>query len=235
MWTIIRKEFNVFFTSFIGIGLIFSFYLLIGLYTWFFQGNVLDFGFSDLSVFFDLSPWFFLFFVPAICMRLFSEEFELGTYNLLRSLPISIEKIVLAKVFSQVLLLTLMLLPTLLFIFSIGFLSLPAFNVDFGILSGAYISLFLLSIVFVSLSALASSLASKQALSFILGVFFNFVVWQGPQELSKVLNLDFTNQSLSYHFQNISRGVLDFSSITFYFGLVSIIIGTMIIRFKLIT
>ena len=62
MWAIIQKEFNVFFTSFIGIGLMFSFYLLIGLYTWFFQGNVLDFGFAELSVFFDLSPWFFLFF-----------------------------------------------------------------------------------------------------------------------------------------------------------------------------
>ena len=105
MWPIIQKEFNVFFTSFIGIGLMFSFYLLIGLYTWFFQGNVLDFGFAELSVFFDLSPWFFLFFTPAICMRLFSEEFELGTFNLLRSLPISIERIVFAKILSQIVLL----------------------------------------------------------------------------------------------------------------------------------
>ena len=55
MWAIIQKEFNVFFTSFIGIGLMFSFYLLIGFYTWFFQGNVLDFGFAELSVFFDLN------------------------------------------------------------------------------------------------------------------------------------------------------------------------------------
>jgi ABC-2 type transport system permease protein len=233
MWAIIQKEFNVFFTSFIGIGLMFSFYLLTGLYTWFFQGNVLDFGFAELSVFFDLSPWFFLFFIPAICMRLFSEEFEWGTFNLLRSLPISMERIILAKMISQILLLALILIPTLLFLFSIGSLSSPTFNIDFGIVFAAYLSLFFLIIVFVSLSALASSLASKQALSFVLGVFFNFIFWQGPQEMNKIFNVDLTFQSLHYHFENMSRGVLDFSSIGFYSGLTFVVIGCIIIRFKL--
>jgi ABC-2 type transport system permease protein len=232
MWAIIQKEFNVFFTSFIGIGLMFSFYLLIGLYTWFFQGNILDFGFAELSVFFDLSPWFFLFFTPAICMRLFSEEFELGTFNLLRTLPISIERIIWAKVLSQILLMAIILVPTLLFIFSMGSLSSPAFNVDFGIVFSAYLSLLLLIFVFVCLSAFASSMSIKQSLSFVLGVFFNFVFWQGPQEISKIFNFDMTFQSLNYHFQNMSRGVLDFSSIGFYLGLSSIIVGLTILRFQ---
>jgi len=231
MWPIIQKEFNVFFTSFIGIGLMFSFYLLIGLYTWFFQGNVLDFGFAQLSVFFDLSPWFFLFFTPAICMRLFSEEFELGTFNLLRSLPISIERIIFAKILSQIVLLAIILIPTIVFVYSIGTLSSPSFNIDFGIVFSSYLSLLLLIIVFVCLSALASSLAKKQALSFVLGVFLNFVFWQGPQEISKIFNFDFTFQSLSYHFQNISRGVLDFSSIGFYLGIILMVIGIIVLRF----
>lgn len=232
MWPIIQKEFNVFFTSFIGIGLMFSFYLLIGLYTWFFQGNVLDFGFAELSVFFDLSPWFFLFFTPAICMRLFSEEFELGTFQLLRSLPISIEKIILAKIISQIVLLAIILIPTIVFIYSIGALSSPAFNMDYGIVFSAYISLLLLLVVFVCLSALASSIATKQALSFVLGVFFNFVFWQGPQEISRIFNFDFTFQSLNYHFQNIARGVLDFSSIGYFLGIILIIIGLINLRFQ---
>jgi len=210
----------------------FSFYLLIGLYTWFFQGNVLDFGFAELSVFFDLSPWFFLFFTPAICMRLFSEEFELGTFNLLRSLPISIERIIFAKILSQIVLLAIILVPTIAFIYSIGTLSSPAFNIDFGIVFSAYLSLILLIIVFVCLSALASSLANKQALSFVLGVFLNFIFWQGPQEISKIFDFDFTFQSLSYHFQNISRGVLDLSSVGFYLGLILMIIGFIILRFR---
>jgi ABC-2 type transport system permease protein len=210
----------------------FSFYLLIGFYTWFFQGNVLDFGFAELSVFFDLSPWFFLFFTPAICMRLFSEEFELGTFNLLQSLPISMERIIFAKILSQIFLLAIILLPTIIFIYSIGILSSPIFNIDFGIIFSAYLSLLLLIIVFVCLSALASSLSNKQALSFVLGVFLNFVFWQGPQEISKIFNFDFTFQSLSYHFQNISRGVLDFSSVGFYLGLVLMIIGLLILRFR---
>jgi len=231
MWPIIQKEFNVFFTSFIGIGLMFSFYLLIGLYTWFFQGNVLDYGFAELSVFFDLSPWFFLFFIPAICMRLFSEEFELGTFHLLRSLPISIERIILGKIISQIVLLGIILIPTMVFIYSMGALSSPTFNMDYGIVISAYISLFLLMVVFVCLSALASSIATKQALSFVLGVFFNFVCWQGPQEINKIFNFDITFQSLNYHFQNIARGVLDFSSIGFFLGLILMILGLINLRF----
>jgi len=232
MWAIIGKEFNVFFTSFIGIGLMFSFYLLVGLYTWFLQGNVLDFGFAELSIFFDLSPWFFLFFTPAICMRLFSEEFELGTFALLRALPISIERIILAKVLSQVLLMVLLLLPTTIFIYSVGSLSSPTFNIDFGIIFSAYFSLLLLIIVFVCLSALASSLSTKQALSFVLGVFFNFIFWQGPQEISKIFNFDLSFLNLNDHFQNLSRGVLDLTSISFYLGVSLFIIGLMILRFQ---
>jgi ABC-2 type transport system permease protein len=127
--------------------------------------------------------------------------------------------------------LAIILIPTIVFIYSIGALSSPVFNIDFGIIFSAYFSLLLLIIVFVCLSALASSLANKQALSFVLGVFLNFLFWQGPQEISKIFNFDFTFQSLNYHFQNISRGVLDFSSIGFYLGLILIIIGIIIMRF----
>ena len=165
-------------------------------------------------------------------MRLFSEEFELGTFNLLRSLPISIERIIFAKILSQILLLAIILVPTIIFIYSIGTLSSPAFNIDLGIIFSAYFSLLLLIIVFVCLSALASSMANKQALSFVLGVFLNFVFWQGPQEITKIFNFDFTFQSLNYHFQNISRGVLDFSSVVFYLGLILMIMGLIILRFR---
>jgi ABC-2 type transport system permease protein len=128
--------------------------------------------------------------------------------------------------------LAIILVPTIIFIYSIGTLSSPTFNIDFGIIFSAYLSLLLLIIVFVCLSALASSMANKQALSFVLGVFLNFVFWQGPQEISKIFNFDFTFQSLNYHFQNISRGVLDFSSVGFYLGLILMIIGLIILRFR---
>ena len=75
-------------------------------------------------------------------------------------------------------------------------------------------------------------MATKQALSFVLGVFLNFVFWQGPQEIGKIFNYDLTFQSLNYHFQNISRGVLDFSSVGFYLGLSLILVGLIILRFQ---
>ncbi len=235
MWPIIQKEFNVFFTSFIGIGLMFSFYLLIGLYTWFFQGNVLDFGFAELSVFFDLSPWFFLFFIPAICMRLFAEEFEFKTFQLLRGLPIRLESILLGKWISMVMVLICLLIPTWLFVYSVGQLGSPLNNVDFAVVLGGYVALFLVSISFISLSALASSLTHKQALAFVMGVVFNFILWQGPQELSSFLGLDWQFNSLHYYYQNMSRGVLPLNAMVYFAGFNGFVLGLIWIRLKRIS
>jgi ABC-2 type transport system permease protein len=232
MWAIVQKEFNSFFSSFIGLGLMVSFYLLIGLYSWFFQGNILEYGFAELSVFFDLSPWFFLFFIPAISMRLFSEEFEAKTFQLLRSLPIRLEYMLLGKWLSMALVLLCLLLPTLLFVFSVGQLGSPRFNLDVSVVLGGYLALFQLAISFISLSALASALTSKQALAFVLGVVFNFICWQGPQEISSFWGLDWQFNSLAYYFQTMSRGVLPLSGIAYFLGFNGLVLAIIWLRLK---
>ena len=155
MWAIVRKELNSFFSSYIGLGLMLSFYVLMGLYTWFFQGNILEYGFAELSVFFDLSPWFFLFFIPAICMRLFAEEFEFKTFQLLRGLPIRLEGILFGKWLSMGIVLICLLVPTWLFVYSVGQLGSPLNNFDLALVIGGYLALFLVALSFVSLCALA--------------------------------------------------------------------------------
>ncbi|RXK52137.1 ABC transporter permease [Aquirufa rosea] len=236
MWAIVQKEYQAFFSSLIGMGLMVAFYLLTGLYTWVFEGNVLDFGFAELSVFFDLAPWFFLFFIPALSMRLFSEEYALKTFDLLRSLPVSGLDIILGKVLGTFAVVLTSLIPTLFFVYSISRLGSPVANYDSTLVTGGYISLALLGLAFVCLSALASSLTNKQTLAFVLGVVFNFIFWQGPQELALIpvfATWDIDLFSLNFHYRNISKGVLGIADIAFFVGFNLIAIGLLGYQLKL--
>jgi len=228
MLAIIQKEFKAFFSSFIGLGVMVAFYVLLSLYVWYLTGNILDFGFAELTVFFDLNPWFFLFFIPALAMRSFAEEFELKTFDLLRSLPISMESITLGKVLGLFLVVMVVLLPTWVFVYSIGQLGNPIGNYDASLITGGYISILLLCLSFISLSCLASALVEKQALAFVLGVLFNFVCWQVPQELP-ILN----SISLFEHYQVISKGVLELASISFFVGFNLIVFALIQVRLRL--
>lgn len=235
MWAIVQKEYQSFFSSFIGLGLMLAFYLLTGLYTWVFEGNVLDFGFAELSVFFELAPWFFLFLVPALSMRLFSEEYALKTFDLLRSLPLSDWDILLGKVIGTFAVVLTSLIPTLFFVYSLSNLGSPEANYDSTLILGGYISIVLLGLVFVCLSALASSLTNKQALAFVLGVAFNFIFWQGPQEIALIpffASFDVDLYSLNFHYRNISKGVVGLADLAFFVGFNLIVLGLLLFRLK---
>ncbi|MHA8052150.1 ABC transporter permease subunit [Aquirufa sp. Wall-65K1] len=235
MWAIVQKEYQSFFSSFIGLGLMLAFYLLTGLYTWVFEGNVLDFGFAELSVFFELAPWFFLFFIPALSMRLFSEEYALKTFDLLRSLPVSDWDILLGKILGTFAVVLTSLLPTLFFVYALSSLGSPEGNYDSTLIVGGYISIILLGLAFICLSALASSLTNKQALAFVLGVAFNFLFWQGPQELALIplfAQVDIDLYSLNFHYRNISKGVLGMSDLAFFIGFDLVVLGLLLLRLK---
>ncbi|MDH5414715.1 MAG: gliding motility-associated ABC transporter permease subunit GldF, partial [Flavobacteriaceae bacterium] len=85
MFSIIKKELNSFFASPIGYLVIAVFLVMNGLFLWVFVGdfNILNAGFADLNSFFFITPWFFLFLIPAITMRSISDEIRLGTIEIL--------------------------------------------------------------------------------------------------------------------------------------------------------
>ena len=176
MFPLLKKDVLAFFSSWMGWGTISSFFVLMGVYVWVIDGNVLDYGFAELTVFFDLSPWFFLFFVPALSMNSFSEEMDRGTFQLLRSLPITSNQILLAKFGALAFIVVCTLLPSILFIKSIALLGLPENNYDSALIIGGFIALFLLALCFVAIGLLASSLSNKQPVAFILGLGMNFGV-----------------------------------------------------------
>jgi ABC-2 type transport system permease protein len=226
MLALLKKDVMALFSSWMGWGTISSFFILMGVYVWVIDGNVLDFGFAELSVFFDLSPWFFLFLVPALSMNSFSEEVDRGTFQLLRSLPLSLWQILIAKLGSLVVLVMITLAPSLLFIYAIGNLGLPKNNFDSSLILGGYLSLLLLNFSFIGLGVLASSLTKKQPVAFLLGLVFNFLFWQGANEIG----LEFID--FSAHYNRMSMGLIDLGDLLFFVGFITVVIGVSHVRLK---
>src|SRR5512133_3799495 len=121
MFAIFKKEINGFFSSLTGYIVIIVFLLINSLFMWIFPGewNIFDNGYAGLDTLFFLSPWVFLFLVPAVTMRMIAEERRLGTIELIYSRPISEREIVWGKFIASVALVMLSIIPCLIFYFSV--------------------------------------------------------------------------------------------------------------------
>ena len=229
MFSILKKEINSFFASPIGYLVIAVFLLLNSLFLFLFKGdfNILDNGFADLSSFFLLSPWIFIFLIPAITMRSFSDEKKQGTLELLLTKPISHLQIVLGKYFGAFALVIIAILPTLLYVYAISKLGNPEGNLDVGSVMGSYFGLLFLAASYVAIGVFASTLSDNQIVAFIIAVFLCFFFYFGFQGIAnyKLFGDTFYLEKLGmdYHFESMERGVLDtrdliyFLSITAFF------------------
>ena len=169
MLAILKKEFNSFFASSIAYLVIGVFLLVNGLFLWVFNDelNVLNAGFADLTSFFYFTPWLLLFLVPAITMKTFSDEFQTGTIEILKTKPITNFKIVLGKFFAVVLLIMIAIIPTFTYVYSINQLGNPIGNIDYGSTIGSYTGLFLLASSFASIGIFTSSISKNQIAAFL--------------------------------------------------------------------
>lgn len=223
MKALIRKELQIFFSTLMGYVVVCAFLLLTGVFLWVFPGewNVLDQGQANLDALFIWTPWVFLFLIPAITMRSFSEEKASGTMELLLTKPISEIQIVFAKYLGALLVFILALVPTLLFLPVIGWLGQPQWNFDSGAIAGSYLGLVLLGSAFTALGVLASALATNALVSFLLTVvalvlgFIGFSAlasfdWLGDWELS------FIQLGMQSHYQSISRGLIDGRDVAYF-------------------
>ena len=179
MITLFRKEISQFFSSIIGLLTIVIFLIINGLFLWIFSGNfnVLEFGYANMDSFFMLAPILFLIFIPAVCMRLFAEEFRLGTIENLLTKPISIWNIVLGKYLAANVLVLLSILPTLIYFVSIYFLGETIGNLDVGGIMGSYLGLFMLSSTFIAIGIFASSTSENQVVAFLIAIILNAIFY----------------------------------------------------------
>lgn len=219
MLALIKKEINSFFSSPIGYLVIGLFLIVNGLFLWVFKGsfNIFDNGFADLAPFFELAPWIFLFLIPAITMRSFSEEKKMGTLELLLTKPITFPKIILGKFLGAFFLIVIALLPTLLYLFTISDLGNPSGNWDVGSTIGSYMGLLFLALSYTAIGVFASSLTNNQIVAFLLSVFLCFFFYYGFEGLAELFpSVDFSSLGLQSHFNSIARGVIDTRDLIYF-------------------
>jgi ABC-2 type transport system permease protein len=152
MFAIFRKEISGFFSSLTGYIVIIVFLIINSLFMWVFPGewNILQSGYAGLDTLFFLSPWIFLFLVPAVTMRMIAEEKRLGTIELLYIKPVTERGIIWGKYLASVVLVLLSLLPCVVFYLSVYILGETPGNLDKGATLGALVGLFFLAAVYAS-------------------------------------------------------------------------------------
>jgi len=209
---IFKKEFRSYFVSPIAYIVISIFLLVTG---WFFFATFFMIDQATLRSFFTLLPYIFSFIVPAITMRLFSEELNVGSYEVLLTMPVTFIDIVLGKFLAAVLFIGAMLIPTLSYPICISFLG----QLDWGPVAGGYLGALMLGAAYSAIGLFASSLTRNQIIAFIIGVTVCF----GLTLVDKLLFIIptslvdyFQYVGADFHFQNIAKGVIDTRDILYF-------------------
>jgi ABC-2 type transport system permease protein len=229
MFSLFKKEINSFFSSITGYVVIIVFLLINSIMLWVFPGsfNIFENGYSTLEPLFVISPWVFLFLVPAVTMRSFSEERKTGTLELLVTKPLSDFQIVLAKYLASVSVVLLSLIPTLIFYYSVYKMGNPIGNIDTGGTWGSYIGLFFLAAIYASIGIFASSVTDNPIVSFLLAAIVSFTFLAGFDALSSLsifsgLESYVLNLGINEHYKSMSRGVIDSRDVIYVLGVISI-------------
>ena len=198
-----RKELRYYFSTPIAYIVVGLYLLAISLFLWVIPGewNIVDSGYAQVDGLFQLSPWLMMLLCPALTMRLFAEEKQSGMWNLLRTKPYSLWRIVLGKYLAAWTLMLIALLPCLTHYFVVAYIAEPMGNLDFGQFVGSMLGLVMISGSLLSIGMVAASLTKSQIVDYILGALLCFILyWVSIQD----------------HYESISRGVLDMKDIIYF-------------------
>ena len=226
MTALYKKELSVFFSTIIGPLIISVFLLINGLLLWsdVSQFNILENGYASMETFFTLSPLIFLFLIPAISMRSFSDEYSAGTIETLITKPISTLQIITSKFLATLTLIIISIIPTFLYPITIYFIGESIGNLDVAGILGSYIGLLMLSSIFASIGVFASSLNKNQIIAFILAIIISGFFYLGFDLLSEIqlfqsFNIIIKKIGISYHYKIMSKGLLLVSDIVYFLSM----------------
>lgn len=235
MFSILKKEFRYFFSTPIGYIVLGLFWLAISLFLWVIPGqyNIMDSGYAQLDGLFQLSPWLFMFLCPAVCMRMFSEEMQNHTWDLLVTKPIACWQIVLGKFLAAWVLTIIALLPCIFHYWVVWSLAEPVDNIDSGAFWGAFLGLIFLTAADCSIGLFTSSLTQSQIVAFILGLLLCFLLFYGFDLASGLFSNGSTVEAIEQigfhaHYKSISRGVIDSRDIIYFISVSAIFLLTTI-------
>ena len=226
MWMICKKEWQQFFSSLTGYIAIIIFLLLNGLFLFVFPDtSLLNFGYASLNNFFEIAPLILLFLVPTVTMRSFADEYKQGTFELLKTLPLTPSQIVWGKFFGASIIIITALLPTIIYAISIQYLSSTG-GIDIGATIGSYFGLILIGTVYVAVGLCFSSFTSNTVVAFIVAAFVCFILFSGFDAISKLpvfkSGWDYYIEmlGLNFHYKNVSRGVIDTRDVIYFLGVI---------------
>ena len=221
---ITRRELGSYFSSHLGYVFILIFLILSGVFT-FYLGSFYERGQADLLPFFSFHPWLYLFLVPAISMRLWSEERKSGSIELLMTLPIKKTDAVLGKFLAAWLFAGMALLLTTPLWLTVNYLGDP----DNGLIVASYIGSWLMAGGFLAIGSCMSALSKSQVIAFLTTgtvcllfvmagfplVLNLFEAWVSLDVLDAIASLSFLS-----HFNGIARGVLGLQNLTFFVSVI---------------
>ena len=218
VFQIFKKEFYAYFLSPIAYIVISIFLVVTG---WFFFSTFFIYDLAGMRNFFAMMPIIFSFVAPAVTMRLFSEELNVGSYELLLTMPVTIRQVVLGKFLAGVIFMAMMLLPTISYPVTISFLG----ELDWGPVFGGYVGAILLAGSYCAVGLFASSLTRNQIIAFIIGLAICF----GLTMLSNMLFFlpetllgFFSYLGAEIHFANISKGIIDTRDLLYFVSVIFI-------------
>ena len=214
--TIFKRELNSYFNSATAYVFIVVFLAIL---SWFYVNNTFLIGVASLRPMFEVIPLIFLFIIPAITMRLLSEEKRSGTIELITTKPVADYEIIFAKFFAAWALIAVAVLPTVLYWVSIASIG----DLDNGPVIGGYIGIMLMAAVYISIGLFASSLTDNQVVAFIIGflimlVFFLFDKILIYLPLWAVTTVEYIG--VDYHFASIAKGVIDTRNLIYFFSVI---------------
>ncbi len=226
IWFIMKREFNGYFATPVAYVFIIIFLLLAGFST-FFVGNFFERGEADLYPFFSMHPWLYVLLIPAISMRLWSEERKTGSIELLMTLPISVFEAVLGKFLAAWAFTGLALLLSFPLWITVNYLGDP----DNGVIFAGYIGSLFMAGGFLAIGGCISALTKNQVIAFVLslvvslifvlsgyGIVLDFFSGWAPQELVEAVS----SFSFLTHFDAISKGVIDMRDVFYFVSLIAI-------------
>ena len=219
---VFRRELGSYFNSPAGYVLI-VFYLLVSNGFFFFVQDFFRAGQASMRGYFETVPWIFLFFVPAISMRLWAEEKKVGTLEMLLTLPLRESEAVLGKFLAGFSFLAITLACSLTIPVSIALVGRP----DWGLIAASYAGALLLGAAYLSIGLWVSSLTESQVLAFIVSISLIFALLAAgvlPVYLGSLGWLVAVCEYVSplSHFQNVIRGVLDSRDVVYYVSVIAL-------------
>ena len=228
IWTISKRELRSYCFSPLASIFLVIFLMSMAGFT-FVLGNFYQSNNASLEIFFNFHPWIYMFLVPAIGMRLWSEELRGGTFEILSTLPYSVTDLILGKFLAAWLFIAIALFFTFPMVITVFYLGSP----DLGPIFTGYLGSWLMAGAFLAITAFTSSLSKNQVISFVIAVIISLIfvllgfgVFQANLEFLPAFVSEFiANLGFIPHFQSLTRGVIDTRDLIYFIATIGLFLS----------